>query len=433
MEDRRDFDMKRYIEKRMMEITVLDDRRLFKEVVGEILMSVYSYNQEAYQKLEQRILQECSLSQSKYAVYTSLTDITRFDATDTFMYPMIPEDTQETKIEYQDIQDALTEKKPLKLYTIFLQGSASQIHALLEHKERRFRGVIKTEKREYQAEFFVKRNVDYIKMIEELYYIFGANYQPWLTVCSAYLSKMLDIYICAAEEMKEKEEIHEIKTDFEEYAELVRYDMVPLWNLRPLTEKTSTYPNPSIDKINYEHQIFSQKLDPQCEYLIRNTDIEITNIRRLNGDIYITCPIDQPCEWQMYQVNQKTGKENYPYPILSNRFKDSFSGSITEMIRKSIKTRGEMGRLIESFDYGNYVTFTDFHVCKDIPEECAAANYNMDAFVEDEIRIGDVRQVLVIDFSVKTPGYYLNEDIMSFLVTQVQKIFPEYYCCGRLI
>ena len=43
-----------------------------------------------------------------------------------------------------------------------------------------------------------------------------------------------------------------------------------------------------------------------------------------------------------------------------------------------------MGRLIESFDYGEYVTFVDFQVCNEMPKECVAANYNMDAFIEDD-------------------------------------------------
>ena len=43
------------------------------------------------------------------------------------------------------------------------------------------------------------------------------------------------------------------------------------------------------------------------------------------------------------------------------------------------------------------------------------------------------QQVLMLHFSPKNPEDYLNEDIMSFLVTQVQKIFPEYLCIGKLV
>lgn len=433
MERSQDFDMKAYIEKRMMEITDLDERRLFKETVGDILLSLYEYNRKAYERLEERILNECGFSQGKYAVHMTLTDRKHYDATDPFMHPMRSDDTKKAETCYQDIADALAKKEVLRLYTVFFQGSASQVCELLGRRDRIFGGGIKTENREYRASFQLRQNREYLDMIESLYHIFGVNYQPWFTVCTAYLTKMLDVCLCGADEMKGKEKIVEIRADFEEYGDRIRYDMIPLWNLEPLTIKTSAYPDAGIDKINYEHQIFSESLNPECEYLVRNTDMEITNIRRIGGDLYITCAKDRPCEWELYQVNHGSGKENRPYPVLSNRYKDSFSGSITEMFKKSIRTKGEMARLIESFDYGKYVLFRDFSVCDRVPEECVAGNYNMDGFLQDEIRKGNAGRVMVIDFGTKDPQCYLNEDIMSFLVTQVQKIFPDYHCVGRLI
>ncbi len=428
-----DFDMKEYIRKRMLEIEELKDREIFKETVGDILSAIYDYNQRSYEELEQRILNECSPDQNRYAVYISLTDRRHYDATDRFLYPMNPVDTQKTEISCQDINDALSEEKQLRLYTIFIKGTATQVSQMLRQEERIFNGTVRTARREYRASFCLKRNTSYIRMIEELYAVFGVNFQPWYTVCTAYLSKLADVYLYSSEKIKDDEEIDRIQIDFEEYAGLIRYDMIPLWNLWPLTEKTSTYPNPCVDKTNYEHQFFAQRLKSDCEYLVRDTDAEITNIRRLNGDLYITCPIERPCEWQLYEVHQKTGREKYQYPVLSNQYKESFSGNITEMFRRSIKTKAEMARLIESFDYGDYLTFCGFELCSEIPSECRDCNYNMDDFLTDELRTGTSRHPLVIRFTVRDPANYLNEDIMSFLVTQVQRIFPDYYCVGEII
>ena len=428
-----DFDMKEYIRKRMLEITELKDRELFKEAVGGILSAVYEYNQNAYEGLEQRILEECTPDQSRYAVYISLTDRQHYDETDRFLYPMRPEDTKETEVSCQDINDALSEGRQLGMYTVYIKGTATQVSQMLQQEGRVFNGTVKTEKREYRASFCVKRNTQYMQMIEELYGVFGANFQPWSTVCTAYLSKLVDVYLCSSEQIRDNEEIDRIQIDFEEYAGLVRYNMIPLWNLRPLTEKTSTYPNPCMDKTNYEHQFFAQRLKPDCEYLVRDTEAEITNIRRLNGDLYITCPIERPCEWNLYEVHQRTGRETYQYPVLSNQYKESFSGNITEMFRRSIKTKAEMARLIESFDYGDYLTFCGFELCGEVPPECQESNYNMDSFLTDELRTGAAGQVLVIRFTAGDPANYLNEDIMSFLVTQVQRIFPDYHCVGQII
>lgn len=430
---KKEFDMEEYIDKRMLEIQSLDERILYKEIVGDLLKKIYQYSEESYHELEQRILNESSPRQSDYAIYLTLTDRAHYDATDTFMFAMDLQSTVKKEISYEDLECAVKNHERMKLYTVFLQTSASNLYRIL-HEDRKFQGMIKTENREYRGTFFVEQNENYLDMIKNLYDIFMVNYQPWTTVCEAYLAKMIDVCLYEVEEMGPKEIIQEVRVDFEEYAGLVRYDMIPLWNLKQIREKTSTYPDPAIDKINYEHMIFSHRLNEESEYLVMNTDIEIIHIRReKNRDLKITCPADTPREWQLYEVNKPWGNEKYPYPVLSNQYKESFSGQITEMFRKSIKTKAEMARLIESFSYQGYLEFRDFLVTEEEPREWKASNYNMDGFMIDEIRVGGFRQFLLLRFAPAESECYLNEDIMSFLVSQVQKIFPEYQCIGKLI
>lgn len=432
LEENSGFDMEEYINRRMLEISCLEDRALYRKIVGDVLLKLYQYNQESYARLEDRILSEDKPEQGGYAIYLTMTDREHYDATDEFMYPMAEEDVQRTEVSYQDVRDALAENRKLRLYSVFLETSASNVYRIL-HEDREFHGIIRTRNREYRGIFTVRRNEKYLDMVKELYYIFAVNYQPWVTVCEAYLAKMLDVYLCSAESLPEKDDIEEIRVDFEEYSEWVRNEMIPLWNLKKIHEKTSTYPEPSIDKTNYEHQIFSHRLNADCEYLVMNTDVEITNIRRVKGDLLITCPADRPCDWSLYQVNKRKDKLRYPYPVLSNGFKESFSGSITEMYRRSIKTKAEMARLIESFPYDGYVRFGGMEIGEALPKGWESSNYNMDGFIQDEIRIGHSRQTLTLFFVPVDRENYLNEDIMSFLVTQVQKLFPEYLCVGSML
>jgi len=426
------FDMKEYIRKRMLEIEQLEDRTLFKKVVGDLLVEVHEYNKSLYNELEDKILSESSAVQNRYAIYVSMTDRQHYDATDSFLQPMLMRDTAKQEIDFQEVAKALKEKQEINLYPVFCKAKASQIHQLLQ-AQRTFDGVIKTQKQEYKATFTVKKNEEYGNLIQELYDIFGANHQSWQAVCGVYPQKMLDVYLSSSEPIKGSEKIIAIQVNFEEYADRMHTNMIPLWNLSQRAEKTSTYTSPCVDKINYEHKIFGHRLKRGCEYLVRNTSAQITNIRRVHGDLYITCPIEAICEWEMYQVNKRKGSESYPYPILSNQYKESFSGAITEMFRKSIKTKGELVRLIEAFEYDHYLEFRDIKITDQMPPECIGSNYNMDGFLQDEIRRGNHRQALVIDFAAVDPGNYLNEDIMSFLVTQVQKIFAEYHCVGRIV
>lgn len=426
-----DFDMEQYIRKRMLEIDRLEDRELYKNIVGDMLLKLYEYNRAAHRSLEERVLRESVPEQNSYAIYLTMTDRKHYDATDNFMCPMREEDTRKRKILTKEMKEAVQKGGEFPLYTIFLQTKYSNIKKLLM-EERTFTGVLRTEKREYQGSFVLRRNKTYLNMVRDLYYIFAANNQPWTTVCEAYLTKLMDVCLCKMEDMPEQDEIVEIKVDFGEYADAIRYEMIPLWNLQKMHEKSSTYPDPCIDKTNYEHQIFAHRLKPDCEYLVANTDVEITNLRRLNGDLLITCPIDRPCEWELYQINCMERQEKYFYPVLGNRCKDSFSGRIMEIYRRSIKTKAETARLVEAFFFDKYVLFEGMEIQNMPPEDWEVSNYNMDGFVRDEIRQGNERQILHLFFTPVDAENYLNEDIMSFLVTQVQKVFPEYLCVGSL-
>ncbi len=425
------FDMEEYIRARMMEIAPLEDRAAYKEIVGKLLLELHRYNRAAYERLEEKILQESVPRQGSYAVHMGLTDRKDYDATDTFLYPMREEDLGKREISVGAVNEAVKAGEPLLLHTVFLPVKASAIHRLLR-ENREFSGMICTDKRQYRGTFTLRRGKTYLEQVKELYYMFAANSQPWTTACEAYLMKLLDVYLLTAEKIPEKDSIREIQVDFEEYADIVEYDRIPLWNLKKVREKTSTYPEPCIDKINYEHRIFAHRLDPACQYLVADSDVEITNVRRVQGDLLITCALDVPHEWELYRIGREEESGHYRYPVLGNRCKDSFSGELTDLYRRSIKTRGEMARLIEAFDYRGYLALKGVEICGEPPEGWEGANYNMDGFVRDEIRVGHSGQTLLLHFVPTDGENYLCEDIMSFFVTQVQKLFPEYLCVGML-
>ena len=59
--------------------------------------------------------------------------------------------------------------------------------------------------------------------------------------------------------------------------------------------------------------------------------------------------------------------------------------------------------------------------------------YSMEEFIDYEYRTGDRTQTLEFSFRPKDEDFYLNRDIMSFLVTEIQHLFPEYQCVGKLV
>ena len=51
----------------------------------------------------------------------------------------------------------------------------------------------------------------------------------------------------------------------------------------------------------------------------------------------------------------------------------------------------------------------------------------------DELRTEKAGMTMLLTFSSKQPDHFLTLDVMSFLVSQVQSLFPEYRCQGKLL
>lgn len=417
-----EFDLETYIEQRFHEMKVFEDKLLYKKIVGDLIQELFAYTQQEYEALEQRVLSEYETQQSKYAIYLGLTDQEHYDPTDTFLCTMIEKDVKEKK------QENIEAEKPYIFDKVFLEAN---INIVEKFAKETFIGTLKTEKQTYPISVLVKKDEIYLDMIQELYHIFGANYLSWTTVCCAYLNKIFELSFLAPSNIGKKETVLEVQVDWKEFSSYLRYQPVPLWNITKVIEKTSTFPEPCLDKTNYEHYIYSNKLQENCQYLVTNTEVEITNIRRVEGDLILTCPEASTKEWILYQVNPKPSKHiKYLYPILTNQIKESFAGNVNQRYGKTVKTKSEIARILNSFDYSDYIIFKDVRVLNKRPTK--VITYSMDAFIQDEIRLGGFQQTLEVCFQ-RVGKHYLQEDIMSFLVTQVQKLFPEYDCIGVFV
>ena len=59
--------------------------------------------------------------------------------------------------------------------------------------------------------------------------------------------------------------------------------------------------------------------------------------------------------------------------------------------------------------------------------------YSMENFIDFEFRTGDRSQTFEFSFRPADEDFYLNRDILSFLITEIQHFFPEYNCVGKLV
>ena len=424
-----DFDFENYIRKRIPQIQNLENRELFKEILASSTLELYKHIKEEYDALENRVFKESPRVESFPDVVTCVVSAKNYDVTDAFMKPMFASDLQKIKVDGQEMIQAVGNGKEFYLYTVLIEADYLELKNFLQ-SQRTFKGTIENEYGETPARFILKPNLRYRKKIEELYDIAKLNYLAWRGINAPYLYKIFDVYVVQIEEWDDQLEVKKVTTEFDEFSDKIFPNPLPLWNVNEVVIKGNSYPQPAVDRKYFEHYLYRAQFNSEREYLLKKSDTVIRNIRRENGDLYIICDSDLPGDWDFYEFTSGADARNYETPLMTNAQDKTFSQQMIEYFGQRIKTRTELVRFLKSFKCSDYLSFADAKIYRGNKE---FETYSTEEFIDFEYRTGDREQIFEISFRPADEDFYLNRDIMSFLVTEVQHIFPEYKCVGKLV
>ncbi len=425
-----DFDIENYIRQRIPELDNLENRELFKAIVGNSMTELYKHIKEEYDALEKRVFDETPRALRLPDLITCVVPADKYDVTDSNMLPIFPEDLNKVEVDAQEMIHSVNNGKEFFLYTCMIKADYLELKKLMQ-TSRRFKGIIENEYGETPAEFILKPNTRYTKKLEDFYQIAKLNYLPWRSLNLSYLYKLFDVYVVSIEEWDDQLEVKKVTVEFDEFSDRILYEPLPLWNIRDVTIKANSYPQPAIDRKYFEHYLYKKQFNEGHEYLLQHSDFVIRNIRRQEGDWYIICDSDLPGDWQFYEVIPEPDEKNYENPLLSNEQNESFSRDMIEYFGQRIKTRAELVRFFKSFKCSEYLNFVEAKVI-DKPLN-KIETYSTEKFIDYEYRTGDRAQYLEFSFRPLDEDFYLNRDLMSFLVTAIQHLFPEYQCVGKLV
>ncbi len=423
------FDIDEYVRKRMMEMDQLQNRELFKEIIADMMAGLYHHAKEEYQFLEERVFKEVPSVARMPDIVTGIVPLEEYDVTDQYMRPMEPEDMAERDVVVTDMMSALKGGKPFFLYTCFIEEDFLELRKLAK-ENRIFHGIVESDQGEAGADFIVRPNVSYRKQIEGLYPMAFINRVPWRTVNAPYIYKLFDIFVVNIEDWDEEQQVSRVKVEFEEFEEKVRYQMVPVWNIDPVKIMANAYPQPAVERGYYEHCLYKSQFKKDNDYILSRESGVLRGVRWLEGDLYILCDSDMPVEWEFMECHRVPENARYQYPLMTNSQYDTFSLNMIEHYGQRIKTKTDLVRFLESFPCGDQLDFVEVEILENKKQ---AENYSMEEFVSYEFRSGNWDRAMLVSFRPRDSEYYLNRDIMSFLITGLQHFFPEYECMGRLV
>lgn len=422
------------IYEKLNEIKDLNDRVILKKIINSVFQSLEEYSKDKLNELEKRVFDEVPYVKEKYNIYSTIVKRHKLDVTDEFMHPMLEEDTEEKVYDTLEILKALENNENKNMFKIFLKCDYLIVKEFLKNNSN-IKGVIETNKKVHEAYFKVVENKQYTDKVRRIYKSFINSNIAWTTINNPYIHKIADVVLVGCEDsIDADEEIVRIEVDFGEYNKYVEYDMLPVWNVKELSLKCSGFPVPCVDKVSYEHNISIEKEGIENGYLVDDENHGINQITFTKELVIISANVDKSMYWKLWCIisKNKSQNEKYKYELMTNEVNMNFSNKLAFEKPYTIKTKTELARIINSFKISKHLIFNDVKLQENYSEG-SRQTYEVNDFIIDEIREDNIRKSLILYFEPVNKENYLNRDILSFLVSEVQFLYPEYKCEGRLI
>lgn len=424
-------DMEEMIKKEISQIGNLKERVVFKDIVEQVFLSLYETNQEMYKVLEHRIMDDLSFDLNRYRICTGIVEKEYLDKTHHLLSPMTDKDLAEPVYDAAMLEEALKETGSVYVKTLFMECDFMQIQRLLQKEK--IGGSIRTNKESYPAEFILKQNESYLKEIAHLHEVFTSNGIAWQTVNAPYLYKFVDVYLTGDFcRLSQGEEITGFAPELEEYGEWAHENLIPLWNIKKLKLNSVGFPVPCEDHKSYEHVISIREYGNEHVYLIDDRE-HILNVRQSENRLLVMGNMPEARKWQVYMIRSGQSRkfERFTYPVMTNQRKDEFVERFFQRQGVRVRTASELKRFLGGFGMEEYVEFHGYELTdhkSEMPE-----TYSMNSFMIDELRDNEYRKCLLLKFKGKGKHTFLLRDLMSFLVSEVQMLYPEYLCEGELM
>lgn len=420
--------MKQMIQDEIQSIENLKERIIFKELMEGVFLSLYETNLQMYEQLEQRIINELDYDMNRYIIQTGIVEQDYYDPSHHFMVAMRKEDERKREYKISEISEVIEREGAYCLATVFFQCDVLTLENILA-KDISYKCILYADN-EQEVNITLKKNVNYLDELENLYHLFMKNGIPWKTVNAPYIFKMVDLVLTEIPKELEGDTIQQFQIEFGEIKEYIHENMIPIWNVKHLRLDSVGFPIACDDHESYEHTIYIGDYGENNSYLVEEK-VGIENIRQ-NGDSFIiTGKIPNAKKWNIAMIQKGEIKkiDRYRFPIMENMRKDGFSERFHKKSGQPIKTYGEIERFIRGFGLEQYLEYKGCQL-EDTKEQ---ETYSMNFFLIDEIRDRIGKKSLTLLFQPVGKETWLLRDIASFIATEVQELYPEYQCGGKLL
>lgn len=424
--------MKEYWRERLSKIEDLEERRLLRGVLFTAFENLEDYTTTQLEAIKQRVFEENKNESQQIDIYTKTVPINEYDKINDFLYPMNNDDLKELPFDATVITSTMEEGEQPILGKLYFELDYLELQKIIKTlPDRKFQGVLKTNKEDYEIKISLAPYDGYSKQVERLYELHLENNIPWRTLLNPSIYKFMEMRLETEIAFKNHEKIEEIMIDLEELDEHKQINQLPLWNIKTKPFHNQGFSMPAGDEINYEHTLVFEEEKRKLSYLIdaNTTENEIINTRMEENRLVLTTPKDSISNWQLWMIITPLESDLTTPNLTSNAKLESFIDNFANRTGRVVRTLGEIYRIAHSFAYIDNLKLSDIKINDQNKEQYET--YELNPFLKDEIRANDHKKIMKLEFTAenKTP---FTRDMMSFITSEIALYFPEYKCVGEL-
>ncbi len=409
-----DFDIRKYIRKRIKEIEESDEHDFSKTLLFESLYKMSEVFEDRFNELERKVYEELENPIEEYEIATA---VIKKDDYEDYMGALLP--ICEKDLELESIEGNVN-----LLGTLYLKATDKICKQFEKDKLKVIYSLNGTLASTYIS---VKRVKRYREEVTKLHNAFSENAIEWNTVNTVFLDRFFELDFSSL-----PKDAKDLEIDFKEYTNYLMKDVMPLWNVERVTLKSREFITPSNDKVYYEHEIDIKKEEESALMLIC-PESGIVGIRQEVGKVIVKTDEESYTDFLGYKINNiYYENEKGLKDIISNKRKYGFLGRYANRSRVVLHTKAELYRKIRELEIEKYIEFIDCEAVGFIDTDEESYIYaDMNFFLGADLLPLDKRPVILMRF-IRTSNSSLCEAMVRYTLSQIQMDFDEYRCIGIL-
>ena len=416
-----EFDVKKYVKKRLLEIKDEDEYALAKSVLYDGLYKMSEVFEERFKSLYKKVYDELESQEESYEIAVLL--LSKND--NVFLRMFFPVSEADVLDDASgDIRDDSKERSST-VKTIYLNADDSVCKAFAKEKIS-VSFTINGEKNLTSVQ--PKKAIRYRQELGKLNETFSHNGLRWNTVNTAYLDRFFDIDLSTV-----LQNARDVEVDYGKYSDMIKENIYPVWNVEKTLFKSSTFLSPSKDGLYYEREMIRQKDKEIILCLVQKTD-GMVGIRQEEEKIIVKSYEESYADLEGYHIfDIRYTKEELPAGLISNKRKESLIGRLSANSKDKLHTKAEIERIIEELDIKEYVSLKSCErlVMKKDFLETGKILPDMNNFSSDDLQVTNESPKLILRF-LRNSDSNLCEAMVRYAVSHLQMNFDEYICIGVL-